>query len=91
MSRLHRRLASSTQLERWRRQVLDRDSWTCRHCGRYGHHADHVVALQHGGAALDVANGQCLCARCHRLKTATENGEVAGRDEWRAFAAELLD
>lgn len=92
MSNLHRRLASSNALERWRQQILKRDYWTCRLCGRYGNHADHVVPLQHGGAVLDADNGQCLCVPCHRTKTASENShaEVEGREEWRVFLRDLL-
>jgi hypothetical protein len=32
--------------------------------------ADHIVKLFDGGSPFDPANGQCLCARHHSLKTA---------------------
>lgn len=32
--------------------------------------ADHITELSDGGAALDPANGQCLCGAHHSAKTA---------------------
>jgi hypothetical protein len=39
-------------------------------CGAVGVRlcADHIVELKDGGAALDVANGQCLCVPCNTRK-----------------------
>jgi 5-methylcytosine-specific restriction protein A len=37
--------------------------------------ADHIVEIRDGGAALDPANGQCLCGRHHGLKTARERAK----------------
>lgn len=38
---------------------------------------DHVVELKDGGAALDEANVQSLCASCHNKKTAEERAKRA--------------
>ena len=61
----------------WRLAVLTRDAWQCQDCGRVcadkrEAHADHVVPIVRGGARYDVANGMCLCVRCHGRKTRRE-------------------
>jgi hypothetical protein len=40
--------------------------------------ADHIVELKDGGAAFDVANGQCLCGSHHTLKTNAERARRMG-------------
>jgi 5-methylcytosine-specific restriction endonuclease McrA len=68
----------------WRKAVLVRDAYTCRHCarvcGKKGEaHADHVspvvAGTDHcvdGRSRYDVEVGQCLCAPCHQRKTNAE-------------------
>ena len=63
-----------------RLQVLDRDRWTCRHCGKPGNVADHVVDWRDGGAWFDPANLQCLCRACNSRKALPSRGDRAG---WR--------
>jgi 5-methylcytosine-specific restriction protein A len=57
----------------WRAAVLRRDGYRCVKCGAGGEGvrliADHIVELEDGGAALDVDNGQTLCAACSNRKT----------------------
>lgn len=57
----------------WRAEVIRRAGGRCQEpgCGRREPRmfADHVVELRDGGAALDPANGQCLCGSCHTRKT----------------------
>ena len=65
----------------WRQAVLTRDAWQCRSCGRVcsDHreaHADHIVPVSQGGERYDVANGQCLCVRCHGRKTRDEQEDT---------------
>ena len=65
----------------WRKAVLARDGWQCQACGRLctnkdiasRPHADHIKPINEGGSRYDLNNGQCLCARCHSIKTAKEN------------------
>ena len=61
----------------WRLAVLTRDAWQCQKCGRVCSnrreaHADHIKPITSGGERYDVANGQCLCVRCHGRKTKAE-------------------
>lgn len=62
--------------EAWRKVVLRKARYRCEGlgCGASGVklYADHVVEIKDGGAPLDPANGQALCARCHARKTARE-------------------
>jgi 5-methylcytosine-specific restriction protein A len=55
----------------WALAVKTRARWHCQECGAVGVRlfADHIVELKDGGAALDPANGQALCGRCHTKKT----------------------
>jgi 5-methylcytosine-specific restriction endonuclease McrA len=73
---------------KWRQAVLTRDAWACQHCGRIdqANHADHIVPVAAGGDRYDVANGQCLCLRCHSRKTSRENAGDRGRVESRGAA-----
>jgi len=54
-----------------RRQVYERDEWTCQNCGRQGGpfgnvelHAHHVVPKSRGGSHRPT-NLVTLCADCH--------------------------
>ena len=65
MSRPHDAL-NRRRWERVRRQVLDRDGWRCRECGRAGRlEVHHRVELRHGGAPYDAMNLETLCRFCH--------------------------
>lgn len=78
-----------------RLRMFERDGWKCRRCDRGGRlECDHVTPLEQGGAALDPANLQTLCRRCHIAKTTRERcplsnhpAAVAGRAEWAAEVA----
>lgn len=72
----------------WRDQVLQRAGHRCeaidgsRRCyvsAPSRLFADHIVERKDGGAALDVANGQCLCGKHHTLKTAAARSERMAR------------
>ena len=91
-SRLHAAL-DRRRWEKIRLQVLDRDSWRCRQCGKAGAlEVDHIVPLRRGGAPYDMGNLQSLCAfPCHAEKTRGENERPdPARDAWRKLVAELL-
>jgi len=65
---------NSREWARVRREVLVRDNWTCRACGRQcgvsprDAHVDHVVPMASGGGTT-VAECQTLCPTCHARKT----------------------
>lgn len=53
----------------------------CRMCGAHGQpddHADHIVPRRQGGSD-ERANLQRLCGRCHRSKTADQDGGFGNR------------
>ncbi|WP_454917321.1 HNH endonuclease signature motif containing protein [Xanthobacter sediminis] len=62
----------------WAAGVIRRAGGRCQHPGctitrADGKlYADHIVEIKGGGAPLDPANGQALCARHHGVKTAQE-------------------
>ena len=66
------------KLQRIRDRILLRDEYTCQNpsCGRVtvDLQIDHVVPLALGGAESD-ANRQCLCHKCHDLKSEDEGKE----------------
>lgn len=74
----------------WRAEVIKRARGQCQQVDALGNRcerseaagdrmfADHIVELADGGAALDPANGRCLCGRHHTLKTNRERDRRAG-------------
>ena len=83
---------------RWRRvrlAVLERDGWRCRKCGRAAGRleVDHIVPLNKGGAAYELANLQALCRGDHFRKSAIDRGGVPHVADagWERLTAELLD
>ena len=57
-----------------RKQVLERDKFTCQHCGRVGGNleCDHILNEARGGTD-DLSNLQTLCRECHKVKTQEES------------------
>ena len=70
--------ALHTGSKRWRairRQVLARDMYLCKVCGRYGDEVDHIDGDDGNN---DPDNLQTLCKRDHAAKTRKEqNGRAA--------------
>jgi 5-methylcytosine-specific restriction protein A len=69
---------------RVRHAVLARDGYQCRSCGivRRDNEVDHIVGLEQGGAAMDMANLQTLCGGpdgCHTRKSAAEGKARHGK------------
>ena len=63
-----------------RRQVWERAKHTCEHCGDtvpWGVFELHEFIWRGRGGEVSVANGRCLCRRCH------QNDPVAGHGERR--------
>ena len=67
----------STAWRKLRKVKLEQDP-LCEECLKKGIHnpakvADHIVSINQGGAALDIANLQSLCNTCHNKKSAKES------------------
>ena len=76
--------------QRVRREQLQREP-LCRHCKEAGiirpaAHVDHIIPISKGGEWFPGPDGlQSLCAECHSIKTAKDEGRssrtlVAGCD-----------
>lgn len=55
-----------------RRQIMERDNYTCQSCGKYmpdevGLHIDHVIPVAQGGKSVP-SNLQVLCSKCNGSK-----------------------
>lgn len=77
-------LRSTKQYEQWRDSILQNANYTCEECGveKNKFHAHHIIHLYDIAKKYefdissilnsedfnDVANGQCLCVKCHELK-----------------------
>ena len=94
MSRNHRRLPTGAW-GRFRLEILRRDHYLCRECGRAGRlEVDHIIPLDKGGEPWEAANCQSLCRGCHIEKTAAENtkGLSYQKSLWRkVLHEELID
>ena len=53
----------------WRKQVLERDSYSCQICKSTGVdlHVDHIMPFAfHPNLRMDLNNGRTLCVPCHK-------------------------
>lgn len=85
MSRHHRGrgLAKGRDWERIRRQVLERDAYRCRECGKAGRlEVHHLLHLDSGGTNA-LENLRTLCRSCH-----IEAHKRWGDPDWEALLAE---
>jgi hypothetical protein len=65
------RSCAGQSIERWRREVFERDDYTCQECGArsadvYAHHIRPWYLFPE--ERFDIENGITLCADCHRKR-----------------------
>lgn len=68
---------NSSEYKGWRKQVLERNEYTCQCCGQQGDHLDvhHIQSFRdHPELRFDPDNGRTLCRPCHK-KTSTYGGK----------------
>lgn len=73
VTKKNRAIRMSLEYKNWRRQVYERDDYTCQECKVRGGklNADHIKPFSiYIELRFDVNNGRTLCEECHR-KTET--------------------
>lgn len=68
---------ASTAWRMMRRHILSKEP-LCRVCKAMASVVDHILSRKQGGADLDEANLQPLCAECHDRKRGYESREGLG-------------
>ena len=53
--------------QRVRKEVLDRDYWTCHYCGQEANTVDHVIPISKGGTD-EASNMVAACIKCNSGK-----------------------
>lgn len=62
-------LRDTVQYKTWRKEVFERDNYTCQRCGKRGGdlEAHHKLPFaSHPELRFDVSNGETLCVYCHK-------------------------
>ena len=73
LRKYHSKRQRSLMTPELRRQIAERDNYTCQICGKYmpdsvGLHIDHIVPVSKGGKTVP-SNLQVLCSRCNGSKS----------------------
>lgn len=72
LRKYHAKSQRSLMTPELRRQIAERDNYTCQICGKYmpdgvGLHIDHIVPVSRGGKTVP-SNLQVLCSKCNGSK-----------------------
>ncbi len=70
-SRIYKDGYNSIDYRRWRKQVFERDNYTCQDCGFHGSQgritAHHIRSFAHfPDLRFEITNGKTLCEPCHK-------------------------
>lgn len=63
------RIRTSLEYKKWRKDVFERDNYTCQICGQVGGtlQADHIKSFAaNPESRFDLNNGRTLCLSCHK-------------------------
>lgn len=93
------RIKSSNQYKQWRREVFERDGYSCVQCGDStggNLEADHIIPfrmiyeefkmLKNKSILFDIENGRTLCQSCH-MKTVSWGKKSSDQIEFRLLSA----
>jgi 5-methylcytosine-specific restriction endonuclease McrA len=58
---------NSAYYRRVRKEVLDRDYWTCHYCGQEANTVDHLIPISKGGTD-EATNMVAACIKCNSGK-----------------------
>ncbi len=69
----HLKVRHSPEMKQWRKDVFERDNYTCTECGRNRKAGDRVILeadhikpfAKYPELRLDLKNGRTLCRKCH--------------------------
>lgn len=72
LSQYHSKNQRKLMTPKLRREIAERDGYTCQNCGKYmpdgvGLHIDHIVPVSKGGKTVP-SNLQVLCSKCNGRK-----------------------
>ena len=73
VSPINKRIRRSSKFFQWRKQVFERDNYTCQLCFKRGGelHPDHIKQFAYyPKLRFELSNGRTLCKECH-MKTKT--------------------
>ena len=81
-------------IEKWRKDVFERENYTCEKCGKKGgilnaHHKDGYHWNEERRA--DVSNGACLCEHCHKKFHSKYGLKYNTEEQYIAFLIEDFD
>lgn len=81
----HREEINSKKYKNWRKEVFERDNYTCQICGQIGHelHSHHIKTWKnYPKQRYHIQNGLTLCRKCHnKIHGYMRSGLIRGKAE----------